>query len=140
MKHEGSKSHAQGSHQQQEKRKKQVGVWLDSHQAFIVSAPSGEFGMADEVDTTAPEHNRTSEHTINQAEKALKMKHYHTVAAQIMGYDHILLFGPGTAQEEMRNLLSEDIHFRDKKVVIDSASQMTQNQMVAKVREFFDAA
>ena len=130
----------QGSQQQLEKRATQVGVWLDSHQAFIVSAKDGEFALAETLDTTAPEHNRTSEHTINQAEKALKLKHYHAVAAHLTAYHHILLFGPGTAQEEMRNLLGDDVHFRDKKIVIDSASQMTQNQMVAKVRDFFEAA
>jgi stalled ribosome rescue protein Dom34 len=138
MKHDSSATPHRQSEKQQEKRKTQVGVWLDHHQAFVVSAPEGEFVIADNFETTAPEHNRTSEHTINNAEKALALKHFHAVAAHLNAYDHILLFGPGTAQEEMRNLLSDDIHFRDKKVTIDSSSQMTQNQMVAKVRDFFE--
>lgn len=140
MKQDSSTTSHHPSEKQQEKRKTQVGVWLDHHQAFVVSAPEGEFAIADSFETTAPEHHRSSEHTIHKAEKALTLKHFHAVAAQLTAYDHILLFGPGTAQEEMRNLLSDDIHFRDKKVAIDSASQMTQNQIVAKVRDFFEPA
>lgn len=138
MKQDNSTTPHNKSGKQREKRKTQVGVWLDHHQAFVVSAPDGEFAMAESIETTAPEHNRTSEHTINKAENALTLKHLHAVAARLTTYDHILLFGPGTAQEEIRNLLSDDNRFRDKKVVIDSASQMTQNQIVAKVRDFFE--
>ena len=134
-----SSSH-QLSEKQQEKRKTQVGVWLDHHQAVVVSAPEGEFAIAGSFETTAPEHHRSSEHTIHKAQKALTLKHFDAVAAQLTAYDHILLFGPGTAQEEMRNLLGDDTHFRGKKIEIDSAGQMTPNQIVAKVRDFFESA
>ncbi len=140
MKQDSSTTAHHISEKQQEKRKTQVGVWLDHHQAVVVSAPEGDFAIAGDFETIAPEHHRTSEHTINKAEKALTLKHFRAVAAQLTAYDHILLFGPGTAQEELRNLLGDDIHFRGKKVVIDSASQMTPNQIVAKVRDFFEAA
>jgi hypothetical protein len=126
------------SPQLETKRKTQVGVWLDSHQAHIVAAPEGEFAITASLDTTAPEHNRSSEHTINQAEKALKLKHYHAVAAHLTGFEHILLFGPGTAQEEMRNLLTTDTHFREKTIALDSAGHLTDHQVVAKVRDFFE--
>lgn len=129
-----------GSEKLLEKRKKQAGVWLDHRQAVIVSAPEGKFAIAGNFETTAPEHHRTSEHTINKAEKALTLKHFHAVAVQLAQYDHILLFGPGTAQEEMRNLLSDDVHFRGKQFVLDAASHMTPNQIVAKVRDFFETA
>lgn len=128
------------SQPQQDKRKNQVGVWLDHHQAFVISAADGDFALTQTLETTAPGHNRTSEHTINKAEKALILKHFHAVAEHLAAYDTILLFGPGTAQEEMRNLLGDHVQFRGKTVAIDSASQMTKNQMVAQVREFFDNA
>ena len=137
MKQDSSKQKHQAQ-KQQDKRKTQAGVWLDHHQAFIISAPDGEFAMGENLETTAPEHDRTSEHTINNAEKALTLKHFHAVAAQLTRYEHILLFGPGTAQEEMKNLLAGDVHFREKTVDIAASSHMTKNEMVAKVREFFE--
>jgi stalled ribosome rescue protein Dom34 len=126
------------SPQLETKRKTQVGVWIDHHQAVIVAAPTGEFAISRSIGTTAPEHHRSSEHTMHNAEQHLKTKHYHAVATHLTGFDHILLFGPGTAQEEMLKLLNADTHFRQKKIAIDSAGHMTDNQLVAKVRDFFE--
>lgn len=128
------------SQQLETKRKTQVGVWLDHHQAVIVAAPTGEFTIVRSLGTTGPEHHRSSEHAIHNADHQLRAKHFHAVAAHLTGYDHILLFGPGTAQEEMHNLLKADTHFRQKDISIDSAGHMTDNQLVAKVRSFFEPA
>jgi hypothetical protein len=54
-----------------------------------------------------------------------------------LNYDEIYLFGPGKSQEELRNFLHEDSHFKNKRVAVGSASHMTDHQMVAKVRDFF---
>jgi hypothetical protein len=126
------------SPQLEHKRKTQVGVWLDHHQAVIVAAPMGDFAIARSIGTKSPEHHRNSEHAIHNADHQLRTKHFHDVAAHLAGFDHILLFGPGTAQEEMRNLLQADTHFRQKKIAVDSAGHMTDNQLVAKVRDFFE--
>jgi stalled ribosome rescue protein Dom34 len=119
------------------KRKTEVGVWLDHHQAVIIAAPAGEFAISQSIGTTSPEHHRSSEHAIHNADHQQRVKHYHAVAAHLTPFEHILLFGPGTAQEELRNQLNGDAHFSGKRIAIDSAGHLTENQMVAKVRDFF---
>jgi hypothetical protein len=52
-------------------------------------------------------------------------------------YSDVLLFGPGTAQEEFFNFLNEHKQYAGKKYSIDTASHLTDAQMVAKVRDFF---
>lgn len=129
---------------QNQEPKKRVGVWMDHFQAFLFSVPAGgkknAYALQESIETTEPEdHERQSEHTIHNAEQKLRMKHFRSIATHIGAFDEILLFGPGTAQEELRNQLSEDVHFRGKRVAVESAGHITQNQMVAKVREYFEA-
>jgi hypothetical protein len=50
-----------------------------------------------------------------------------------------LIFGAGKAQEQFKNFLMEDAHFKTKKITIDSADTLTDPQMIAKVRDFFSA-
>jgi hypothetical protein len=52
----------------------------------------------------------------------------------------VLLFGPGTAQEEFFNYLNQHKQYAGKKLSIDTASHLTDAQMVAKVRDFFGPA
>ena len=116
---------------------------MDHFQAFLFSVPEGgkdgAYSLKDSIETTGAEHERQSEHTIHNAEQHLRLKHFRAIATQIGAFDEILLFGPGTAQEELRNQLSDDVHFRGKRLAVESAGHITQNQMVAKVREYFEA-
>jgi len=133
----------QTNSKQNQQPKKRVGVWMDHFRAFLFSVPEGgkkdAYALKESIETTEPEHGRQSEHTIHNAEQQLRQKHFRSIATHIGAFDEILLFGPGTAQEELRNQLSDDVHFRGKRVAVESAGHITQNQMVAKVREYFEA-
>ncbi len=133
----------QQNSKQNQPPKKRVGVWMDHFKALLFSVPDGgkkdAYELKESIETTEPEHERQSEHTIHNAEQHLRLKHFRSIATHIGGFDEILLFGPGTAQEELRNHLSDDVHFRGKRVDVESAGHITQNQMVAKVREYFEA-
>jgi len=118
--------------------KKQAGVWIDHQHAVLIAAPEGQYTVQQSIETTAPAHSRHSEQAIHNAEQAITEKHFHSVAEHLAGYDEIFLFGQGTAQAEMKNHLNEDPRFRGKKIAIDRVDRLTQDQMVAKVRSFFD--
>ena len=58
---------------------------------------------------------------------------------RLKNYDNILLFGPTSAKDELNNKLRTDKHFAAKTLKVESAGQLTENQMIAKVKKFFNA-
>ena len=50
----------------------------------------------------------------------------------------ILLFGPTLAKTELSNFLSEKKLFASKSIVQKNSDKMTENEMVALVRKYFE--
>ena len=124
----------------QTNQKQFAGVWLDHHKAMVITAEddSGEYAILDKV--KAPEeHVGGNEHSIHNTQQSNLLKHFKSVAKLLVKYDEILVFGPGTAQEQFQKHLQEDAQFKSKKIIVDSAGQLTDAQMVAQVRDFFKA-
>ena len=113
-----------------------AGVWMDHHQAQFIVPVNGEFSFGTKVHS-GEYHGDKGEHAAMNAEKADARKYYKTIAHHLMEYDEIYLFGPGKSQEELRNFLHEDSHFKNKRIAVGASSHMTDHQMVAKVRDFF---
>ena len=65
------------------------------------------------------------------------MKYYKSLAALLLVYDELYIFGPGNAQEQFQNHLRDDAQFNQKEFAIDSSEQMTEPQMIARVRAHF---
>lgn len=122
----------------QNKHKQYAGVWLDNHQAMIITQEDqqGEYSIHDKLKAKEA-HSGGSEHTMNNAKQSDSLKYFKSVSNLLMKYDEILIFGPGKSQEQFQNHLQEDVQFKSKKISIDSAEQLTDPQMIAKVREFF---
>jgi hypothetical protein len=49
-------------------------------------------------------------------------------------YDTIYLFGPSTAKKELMNWIRDKKQISGKTFIMDSAEELTFNQMVAKVK------
>lgn len=119
-------------------QKQFAGVWLDGHKAMIIThAPENDdYTVQDKVEAKES-HGGGSEHTMNNAKQADSLKYFKSVSNLLSTYDEILIFGPGKSQEQFHNHLKEDAQFNSKKITIDSAEQLTDPQMIAKVRDFF---
>jgi stalled ribosome rescue protein Dom34 len=98
-----------------------AGVWMDHHHAQFIVPVDGEFSFGTKVDS-GEYHGDKGEHAAMNAEKADARKYYKTIAHNLMNYDEIYLFGPGKSQEELRNFLHEDSHFKNKRIAVGSAS------------------
>lgn len=122
----------------QTNQKQFAGVWLDHHKATIIAMENedAEYTVLDKVES-AEEHGGSSEHSIHKTEQADQLKYFKSVAKLLVNYDEVLLFGPGTAQEQFQKHLQEDTQFKNSKIVIDSSDKLTDPQMISKVREFF---
>ena len=120
----------------QEHQKQYAGVWMDHHNAIFIVEEGGAFAIQGKV-VAGEYHGDKGEHASMNAEKTDNRKYYKTIAQRLLNFDEVLIFGPGKSQEEFLNFLHEDQHFKNKKITLDSASQISDNQMVAKVRDFF---
>jgi stalled ribosome rescue protein Dom34 len=124
----------------QNNQKQYAGVWIDNQKAMVISIPPAEgsnnYTIQDKI-KAGGQQGGGSEHSMNNARQSANLKYFKSVSGLLTGYDALLIFGPGKSQEQFQNYLREDAHFKSKQITIDSAEQLTDPQMVAKVRDFF---
>lgn len=115
-----------------------MGMWIDNSHAIIIANDNeaGTYAIGETVKVN-DHHVSGSEHTMNNAEQGNNLKYFKSIAALLLDYDEILIFGPGTSQEQFHNFLKEDAQFNNKRITIDSTGNQTEPQMIAKVRDFF---
>ena len=63
---------------------------------------------------------------------------YKNIADEILKYDNILLFGPTNAKVELHNYLDKDLHFKDKKIMVESSDKLTENEKDAFMKVHFE--
>lgn len=133
---------------------KKVGVWLDHSQAHFIDFTKGsasiETAYSDKETQVrfAGEHgtgtqmgnNRStnSEHHQHNREQENMHEYYNMLAGRLKNYDDIFLFGSTTAKDELYNKLKVDKHFAEKSITVKPADHLTENQMVAEARKFFN--
>ena len=124
----------------QRTEKQQAGVWLDNTKAFIITnqpqTQNGDYTILEKIKSAANQGGG-SEHSMNNAKQSDMLKYFKSLSGHLLVYDEILLFGPGKSQEQFQNHLQQDAQFKNKKITIDSADQLTDPQMISKVRDFF---
>jgi stalled ribosome rescue protein Dom34 len=86
----------------------------------------------------------TKEEALNRSEKLMHNKRqqlneafYKEIANEVLKYDHVLLFGPTNAKLELHNYLDKDMHFKNIKIDIETADNITDNEKVAFVKSHF---
>jgi len=123
------------------KTQKNLGIWMDHSTANLVDLYSKK-----------KKHSISSEFTFNTKEEALSRSekgmhnkrqqmhgaYYKEIAEDILNYDHVLLFGPTNAKTELHNYVNQDLHFKNIKIDIVSADNMTDNEKDAFVRNHFE--
>lgn len=124
----------------QHQQKRVAGVYLDNTKAVVIRpAPDyeeGDYIIQDRIE--AEIHDRAGDKdSKNQAKQSDLLKYYKSVATLLLTYQEIYIFGPGNAQEQFQNHLRDDAQFKQKEFAIDSSEQMTEPQMIVKVRTHF---
>lgn len=117
-----------------------AGLWLDSQHAMILTQqPDQETDLYSVMTKVAsPEyHGGKGEHASNNAQQGLNHKYFKSIANLLLGYDEIWIIGPGKSQEQLFNFLSDDEHFKSKKISVDAAKQLTDPQLIALVSDYF---
>jgi stalled ribosome rescue protein Dom34 len=121
--------------------KKVAGIWLDHHHAYIIRTPDylaeGEYDVREKIKAEHHGERSGSEHTFHQKEARELNKFFREICKHIQQVDALYIFGPGKAQEQFKNYLSEDKHFQSKEIIIGTAQHQTPNQLIAQVRAHF---
>jgi hypothetical protein len=126
---------------QKMKTQKNLGIYMDHSTANLI-----------DLDSKKSSYTITSEFTFDTKEEALKRSesimhnkrqqmqeaYYKEIADVILKYNNVLLFGPTNAKIELRNYLKSDLHFKDIKIKIEAADNITENQKDAFVKKYFE--
>ena len=135
--------------------KKIAGLWLDHSEAKLVnpsesnSQPSviksmhnqGKHIAGEEADGTRLGNFRTTNDESHKHYREQNELHvyYKKVAEALQPFDDILIFGPTTAKQELQNYLLADKNFANKKITVEPADYITDNQIAERVRNFYKA-
>ncbi len=95
----------------------------------------GESGSGTKLGNYRSGNNENHLHNRGQQ---LKQEYYKVLSDRLKNYDDILLFGSTKAKEELYNQLKNDKLFEKKSITVKPADHLTENQMIAEAKKFFD--
>lgn len=133
---------------------KQIGIWMDKKEAFVVSVNQGETTMQtvpSDLEFFNPKGGSRSKtrwgpqqvvHDSRYTERETHQlrEYYDRLTDKLREADAIVLFGPAGTNSDFKKRLDEkypEVGARVKDVLI--ADSMTSNQVQALIREYFEA-
>ena len=132
--------------------KKKVGVWIDHKEAFIVSIEAGQ-PTTERIESNAENHLKLSggwkaggtsmAQSMSKEQKAdERRKHqlhdfYQMIIKNIGNADSLFIFGPGEAKVEFVKEIEKIKSHQGKTITVEPSDNLTENQIVAKVKDFF---
>jgi hypothetical protein len=122
---------------------KRLGIWMDHSVAHLIELENNSVKTSSVVSKPETQVNESDlyykdeSHKLNK-EQGLLSAYYTKLSDSILNYDHILLFGPTDAKNELANLLKDNHLFDQIKVVTKSADKMTALQQQTFVTDYFN--
>lgn len=131
---------------------KKVGIWIDKKEAKIVSIEAGnehlETIMSDVEDFHPSGGSGTKfkggpQDVVQDSKYLEKEKHqlaeyFKDVSKCVEDADAIVIFGPAQTGEKLyQELLNDQIHFKNKPIFNEKSDSLTDHQILAWVREYY---
>ncbi|MBW8360950.1 MAG: hypothetical protein K0M56_02045 [Kaistella sp.] len=120
--------------------KKLAGLWLDQSKAVVVKNHDAQnafkFFLCSPVKAVV-QHGNSNENAGNNAEQTNKAKFFKEIEHLLTNSQEVYITGPGTMQEELKKYLHETAQFRDLKITLDSAQQMSDELVLETVKSHF---
>ena len=131
---------------------RKVGVWIDSERAVVIAFSNGEStvktilsGVEGKIreDGEGKDFGRFgNQFTNHEKKKDLKQQSELTnfaqdVVAELNNCDEVVIFGPAQMKVELKKVIDANSTLSKKLIDVVSADSMTDNQMVAWVRDYF---
>lgn len=122
--------------------KKLAGIWMDKERAIVVKNHDAQnafkFFLCDPVEAEI-QHGNSSENAGNNAEQTNKMKYFKEIEHLLINSQQVYIIGPGTIQEEFKHYLEDTPQFKNLEIQLGTAQQMSDEQVLEKVKEHFNA-
>ena len=131
---------------------KDAGLWIDHRKAVIVtvenesvrvrtieSGAEGRIRLAGGARSSTPygPEDVACERSWQERRHQHLAEYYRRVLQAVRGARSILIFGPGEAKLELKRMLLKSKDLGAKLVGVETTDKMTENQIVARVREAF---
>ena len=132
---------------------KNVGIWIDHKEAVLVFLKKEQTTL-ERIPSNAESHFRQSGgwrsgttpgvQSIYKEQKAQKRrehqhkKFYHRIIKKIQKAESVYIFGPGGAKQELTKEIEKIKGFHPKISSVQSSKKLTENQLIAKVKSFYD--
>jgi len=128
-----------------------VGLWIDHRKAVVVAITDEGEEMGLTISKVEKQLRRSGDSPLKGPYEALQVPaddsrekkltgqlniYYDAVIASIRDADSILLFGPGEAKGELQERI-EKSKLRGRIVAVETVDKMTDRQIAAKVRQYF---
>jgi len=120
---------------------KKLGIWMDHSTAHIMELKNNSItsNTIESFSLQGEKQNFGNDESLkNNTEQDQLSEFFKRISAVIMNYPAVILFGPTNAKTELANLLKKDSHFNKIKIDIETTDNLTQNQMHAFVKEYFE--
>lgn len=125
------------------KSTKRLGIWMDHSVAHLIELENSSVKTSTVISMTETQVNESDlyykddSHKLNK-EQGLLSAYYTKLSNIILNYDHILLFGPTDAKNELTNLLRNNHLFDRIKIATKSADKMTAILQQTFVTDYFN--
>ncbi len=130
---------------------RKVGLWLDQRTAYLIWDGSDKIhtiesnirarthysggirigGTYNQARDSELRHNDRYQHQLHE--------YFEKIVQAIKDAEAIYIFGPGEARMELENMLRKDKTLRDRVLKVEASDNLTEGQMRARVREFYQA-
>lgn len=133
---------------------KQTGVWLDKNKALIITLENDTETMQTVLSNIEHYHQQDSlgnnikrnplniikESTILNREKQQLKSYFKEIVSMINDTDELVIFGPAETNEKFSKKIIENYSdLSDRLKGVKKADSMTDNQLKAWVRDFFNS-
>ncbi len=134
---------------------KQVGIWIDSKKAIIVSLDGQKEEKITEIDsevensvyhnkegnkgTFSGSHHGDSETKFDNRKKEEMNYYLKSVMNYIKKSDYLYIFGPGETKTKLEQKIHDDKSLGKTNLkAVETSDNLTLNEIVAKVRDFYN--
>jgi len=120
---------------------KRLGIFMDHAKAHLMEFRS--YPMETKIIESKFTHEEKensivkSEILMHNKEQHQQSEYYKKLAAAILNYEEVVLFGPTDAKVELLNLLRADHLFSKIKIELKQTDKMNENQQHTFIREYF---
>lgn len=124
------------------KKVRLLGIWMDHSSAHVMTLANDTI-ITETIESAFTSQDREStlsrnENVMHNKEQQQHSSYYKRIGEVIKNYEKVVIFGPTSAKSELANILKEDHHFDAIELEVKPADKMTEHQMHAFVKNYFD--